>query len=478
MNILIAVIFSIIIGIIIGYLISKTKFKGLKKTQVDIEKQAFTDPLTGGKNRHLFMFDLDKLINKEKKFAVCFMDLDGFKQINDTMGHDAGDELLIGLSTTFLEKLPQNVTSYRIGGDEFALIIENIKTTEDITNILDNLRIELNKPFIIENTSISLEYSLGIAIFPEDASTKKDLVTYADDAMYYIKEHGKNDYYFHNKVLKAKLDNKTKMEKELKRAFEKNEFMINFQPRINIIDTNKVQLEALLCWKHPVLGEISSEYFIRQAEEMSLIIKLDENVLRLACQKLREIKSKKLNEDVSILVNLSNSHVKRKNFVKNLCDILAEYNIKDGEIYIEFTDDIDISKINEYKFLFDNLKKSGANIIINNFQIKYVDITLLKTLPIDGVKLIAQYVSKDSQIGNEVLKDIVKLSKDLDFKVSAVAIDEEEQLTCAIKNGADYVQGNLICKTIKASEIDAFFNEYTLKKIEFSKSFKKLLKIK
>lgn len=476
MDILVAGIISIIIGIIIGYTVSKLKFKNIKKKQTSIEKQAFTDPLTGGKNRHLFMFDLDKLINKNKKFAVCFMDLDGFKQINDTMGHDAGDELLIGLSNTFLEKLPQNVTSYRIGGDEFALIIENIKTTEDITNILDSLRLELNKPFVIENTNISLEYSLGVAIFPEDAKTKKDLVTYADDAMYYIKEHGKNDYYFHNKALKAKLENRTKMEKELKSAFEKDEFMINFQPRINVRDTNKIQLEALLCWKHPVLGEIPSEYFIKQAEEMSLIIKLDENVLRLACKKLRDIKDKGLKRDISVSVNLSNSHMKRKNFVKNLCDILQEYNIKDGEIYIEFTDDIDISKISEYKYLFDNLKKAGANIIINNFQIKHEQITLLKTLPIDGIKLTAKYVAKESQIGNEVLQDIIILSKDLDFKVNIVAIEEEKELIYAIKNKVDFVQGNLISKVIKSDDVESFLNEYIAERIDFDNKFKKLIK--
>lgn len=476
MDTLIIAVISIVVGIIVGYFISRFIFKKIKKSQINIEKQAFTDPLTGGKNRHLFMLDLDKLIDNRKKFAVCFMDLDGFKQINDTMGHDAGDELLIGLSNTFLEKLPKNVTSYRIGGDEFALIIENIKTTEDITNILDDLRLELNQPFVIENTNISLEYSLGIAIFPEDANTKKDLVTYADDAMYYIKEHGKNDYYFHNKVLKAKLENRTKMEQELKKAFEKNEFMINFQPRINVNDTNNIQLEALLCWKHPILGEIPSEYFIKQAEEMSLIIKLDENVLRLACQKLREIKDSGMKKNISILLNLSNAHMKRKNFVKNLCDILKEYNIEDGEIYIEFTDDIDISKITEYKFLFESLKNAGANIIINNFQIKYDSITLIKTLPIYGVKVVAKYISQENQIKCNVLSDIILLSKDLGFKVGIVSIEEEQQLIYAIKNKVDFVQGNLICKTIKSSEVKGFLDEYIAKKSKLDDTLKKLSK--
>ena len=149
-----------------------------------VKLQAFTDQLTGRGNRYKFFSVIDTLIKKDKKFAVCFMDLDGFKQINDSMGHDAGDELLVALANTFDKELPSNASAYRLGGDEFAIIIEKVKTTGDITKVLDALREKLNKPFIIENTSISIEYSLGIAIYPDDAGNRQDLVMFADDSMY------------------------------------------------------------------------------------------------------------------------------------------------------------------------------------------------------------------------------------------------------------------------------------------------------
>lgn len=466
MNILIALLLFVL-GLIIGGIVVNNVINQGKSNKKSIEKQAYTDPLTGGKNRHLFMLDLDKLIKKGKKFAICFLDLDGFKQINDTMGHDAGDELLIKLSDTFLQKLPKNACSYRLGGDEFSIVITDIKTTEDITNILDHLREELNVPFVIDNANISLEYSLGVSVFPEDSTSKKDLITYADDAMYYIKEHGKNDYYFHNKVLKAKLENRTKMERELKIAFENKQFGINFQPRISLKEKNKMSLEALLYWNHPVLGEIPSEYFIKQAEEMSLMIKLDEYVLKMACEKLNEIKEAKLIDGLSIAVNISNSHMKRKNFVKNLCDILEKYNISNGEIEIELTDDIDIKNITEYKYMFESLKNSGANIIINNLQVKHEAITLIKTLPIDKIKLVSKYVSKDSQIGKEILKDIIVLAKDLEYKVIVICVDEDRELEYAIRNGVDFVQGNLICKVIKRKDVYEFLNNYKTERKAF-----------
>ena len=178
---------EVTILVVIGMLSYKLFELDKNKENKIVKKQALTDQLTGRGNRYMFQQVLDKLISKKKKFAVCFMDLDGFKQINDTMGHDAGDELLIALSNTFESKLPKNATAYRLGGDEFSIVIEGIKTVADITELLDNLKKELNVPLNIDGTSISLQYSLGVSIFPEDADNRTDLLKYADDAMYYIK---------------------------------------------------------------------------------------------------------------------------------------------------------------------------------------------------------------------------------------------------------------------------------------------------
>lgn len=414
-------------------------YKKIRKREIE-KKQAYTDQLTGRGNRYLFLSVLDKLIKKGNKFAVCFMDLDGFKQINDTMGHDAGDELLVYLARTFDEKLPSNAVAYRLGGDEFSIVIQNIKTTRDITKVLDYMKKQLEEPIMIQGTSISLQYSLGISVFPEDATTKSELIMYADDAMYYIKENGKNGYYFHNKSLKAKLDNKNKMEKDLKEAYDKNEFSISLQPRINLNDMDNICFEALLYWNHPVLGRLDSDYFIKQADEMGIIVKLDRFVLDNMCKKLTELKNNGYT-NIQMAVNISTRHFMKDDFTNELCKILEKNNVKKGEIILELTNNIDLKKINMYRSMFEKLKKSGAKISINNFNIKYEDMILYNNLNIDEIKLYAKYMSKESNLNDNCLENVIKLSKDLESEITICCIETKEQLEKAIKCGADKVQG-------------------------------------
>ena len=445
-----------------------------------VKLQAFTDQLTGRGNRYKFFSVIDTLIKKDKKFAVCFMDLDGFKQINDSMGHDAGDELLVALANTFDKELPSNASAYRLGGDEFAIIIEKVKTTGDITKVLDALREKLNKPFIIENTSISIEYSLGIAIYPDDADNRQDLVMFADDAMYYIKEHGKNDYYFHNKVLKAKLDNKNKMQKDLKIAYENNQFGIDLQPRIDTNDTSKIYFEALLYWNHPILGKITSSYFIHQADEMALTIKLDQYVLEMVCKKLTYFKEKGY-KNIKIAVNISSRHASKKDFVDKLCNILNENSIDPGEIQIEITDTLELSKIESYKLMFEKLKACGADIIVNNMEIKYEAIKLFFDLPINEIKLSASYVYDENRLNPEILENIIRLCKNMNYKIVISSIESEKELNYCIKKRADRTQRNILFKRMSDELTEEFINEYSkyINKLDniilSAKNMKKLL---
>lgn len=426
----------VILGFVLYQLIN---YRKIRKREIE-KKQAYTDQLTGRGNRYLFLSVLDKLIKKGNKFAVCFMDLDGFKQINDTMGHDAGDELLVYLARTFDEKLPSNAVAYRLGGDEFSIVIQNIKTTRDITKVLDYMKKQLEEPIMIQGTSISLQYSLGISVFPEDATTKGELIMYADDAMYYIKENGKNGYYFHNKSLKAKLDNKNKMEKDLKEAYDKNEFSISLQPRINLNDMDNICFEALLYWNHPVLGKLNSDYFIKQADEMGIIVKLDRFVLENMCKKLTELKNNGYT-NIQMAVNISTRHFMKDDFTNELCKILEKNNVSKGEIILELTNNIDLKKINMYRSMFEKLKKSGAKISINNFNIKYEDMILYNNLNIDEIKLYAKYMSKESDLNDNCFENVIKLSKDLESEITICCIETKEQLEKAIKFGADKVQG-------------------------------------
>ena len=454
-NKLIEVAIYIISGMVIYRLLDFRKHKENKK----VKEQAYTDQLTGRGNRYKFNSVIDKLIIKDKKFAICFMDLDGFKQINDTMGHDAGDKLLIALANTFDENLPKNATAYRLGGDEFAIVIEKVKTTDDVTKLLDDLREKFKTPINIDGTNITLEYSLGIAMYPEDAVNRKDLVMYADDAMYYIKSHGKNDYYFHNKALRAKLENDNRMQKDLKEAYEKGQFGIDLQPRININNTKQICFEALLYWNHPVLGKLPSSYFIKQADEMALTIKLDEYFLDLVCRELNYYKELGYN-DIQMAMNISNRHASKKDFVDKLCKILNENMIEPGNIKIELTDNLEIEKIEDYKLLFEKLKECGADIIINNFEIKYESLQLFNDLPIDEIKISSKYISKEDNFDYEILKNIIAVSKNLEYKVVINCIEDEQQLNYAIRNGADNIQGEFLFKKMDTNLANEFVKEY------------------
>lgn len=450
---------EIILFVIFGFVLYQLiNFKKIRKSDLE-KKQAYTDQLTGRGNRYLFLSVLDKLIKKGNKFAVCFMDLDGFKQINDTMGHDAGDELLVYLARTFDEKLPKNAAAYRLGGDEFAIVIQNIKTTRDITKVLDYMKKQLEEPILIHGTNISLQYSLGISVFPEDADNKNDLIMYADDAMYYIKENGKNGYYFHNKTLKAKLDNKNKMEKDLKEAYEKNEFSISLQPRINLNDPECICFEALLYWNHPVLGRLDSDYFIKQADEMGIIVKLDRYVLDTMCKNLNILKQSG-HKNIQMAVNISNRHLMKEDFVNELCKILKENNIEKNEICLEITNDINLRKIKTYKDMFEKLKEHGVIISINNFNIKYDDMLLYKDLNVDEIKLYAKYISKESNLNANCLMDVIRLSKDLDFNVTVCCIETKEQLELSLKYGADKLQGFLLFNKIYNEYINDVIKKY------------------
>ena len=478
-NNLILHVIEILLFMILGFILYQViNYKSIRDNKLQ-KKQAYTDQLTGRGNRYLFLAVLDKLIKKGKKFAVCFMDLDGFKQINDTMGHDAGDELLVYLARTFDEKLPQNAVAYRLGGDEFAIVIQNVKTTHDVTKILDYMKKQFEVPILIHDTSISLQYSLGVAIYPEDADNKTDLIMYADDAMYYIKENGKNGYYFHNKTLKAKLENKTKMERDLKEAYEKEEFAISLQPRINMDDMDNVCFETLLYWNHPVLGKLESSYFIKQADEMGIIVKLDRFVLETICKKLTALKQVGYS-NIQMCVNISNRHFMKEDFVNELCKILRDNNVNKNEICFEITNDIPLSKIKMYKDMFEKLKDAGVLISINNFNIKYEDMILYKELNVDEIKLSAKYILKESDLDKNSLRDIVELSKGLGAKVVICCIETKEQLDIAIKYGANKIQGNLLFNKMYDEYIKDTIKKYdrlkdTVKSmIETSKNVKKI----
>lgn len=431
----------------------------LRESKV-ISEAAYTDALTGKGNRYKFNKVMENLVtNEANRFAVCFMDLDGFKHINDNMGHDAGDELLIKLSEVLKVAMPPNGEVFRLGGDEFAIIINNIKDREEVETVVKSVNAAVKKPLNIRGSKITLEYSLGIAIYPEDSKNKDELVSFADSAMYHIKETGKNGYYFHNASLKSRLENKAKMENDLKKAFENDEFGIDFQPRVNVKDNNEMWFEALLYWNHGALGKLRAQYFLDYIESIGLVINIDELVLDKSIDILNELKAKGY-INVKIALNMSLRHFMRSDFVDKFCSILEKRTFDKGSLMLEITDNIEESKIEDYKLKMDRIKEYGVKISVNNLEIKYEILNLFNKLPIDEMKVSAEYVDKSSAFNKSVLKDIVELGKDLYYDVTVVKIEDDKQLQKALSCSVDKVQGNYLYKALSVEELIEFLDKY------------------
>ena len=425
-----------------------------------VSKAAYKDALTGKGNRHKFNIEIQKLVeNTNNKFALCVLDLDGFKHINDNMGHDAGDELLTKLSDAMQSAMPDNGEIYRLGGDEFAIIYKDIDDKLEAEENVKKLNMAVKEPMIVRDTKINLEYSLGIAVFPEDSKDYVELLNFADAAMYHVKETGKNGYYFHNESLKAKVENKSKMENDLKKAYENKEFDIDFQPRINVKNENDIWLEALLYWNHSTLGKLRAQYFLNFIESIGLIISVDEIVLEKTIDKLIELKAKGYSK-VKIAMNMSLRHFMRTDFIDRICNILKKKNFDRGSLMLEITDLIDESKIEDYKLKMDKLKEYGVKISVNNLDVKYEIMNLFKKLPVDEVKISAEYVEKSSQFNSAVLSDIVELGKDLYYEVTVVKVENDRELEKALKCKVDKIQGNYIYKPLDETELYDFLDKY------------------
>lgn len=452
-----------ILMFIVIYLLGMLTYGYSVKSKMQQSKNAmqavFIDALTGMGNRYKFNRVIAQMTtNTEKKFALCFLDLDDFKHINDNMGHDAGDELLIELGKRLSESLEDHGEVFRLGGDEYALIITGIDSRLEVETIIKRVQRNVVKPVDIRGNKINLEYSLGIAMFPEDSTDSVQLINYADTAMYHIKESGKSDYYFHNEAIKAQSEDKRRMEAELKLAFEKNEFDIDYQPRVNLKDPSSIWLETFLYWNHSSFGKLRAEYFLKIAETMGLIIPIDEFVIAKAIQKINDLKKKGFK--VNMAMNISLRHFQRRDFTDRLCEILANNTFEPGSIMFQITDTIDVNKIQEYKVMFERVRELGVKISVSNFEVKYEVMDMFKRLAIDEVKVSSDYILSNSIFKPVVFEDIITLTKNLGYQIVIVKVEDEKTLKKVLKFDVDMIQGNYLFDILTGDELLNFLNTY------------------
>lgn len=443
-----------------GSLTDNTK---LKKHQQTIHDLAYYDSLTGLPNRVLFEDRLNNAISLAKrtdtKLAVIYFDLDDFKKINDTMGHFFGNELLKKVSDHLKIYIRDCDTLARLGGDEFAILLQNVICIEDILNFGDRLKEAFNNFFLINNTTVYIKSSFGLAIYPEDGQTLDELLKNADTAMYKAKELGKNNFQAYNIHMKYALMKKIGIEKNLRTAISNNEFVLHFQPQINIKTGLLRGFEALIRWVDPEGRLIPPLEFIPIAEETGLIVPIGEWVLRQACT-LNKLWQKKTDSELIVSVNISTIQLKQQDFVQLVKNVLLETDYKPELLELELTESVLIDSFKNVIPKLDELKAMGIRLSMDDFGTGYSSLNYLRMLPIHTLKIDKSFIHdiKNNSFGQGMADSIISLVHKLNLEIVAEGVETHEQLDYLNKSECDIVQGYLISKPLSETEIINYLN--------------------
>ena len=420
--------------------------KRLKKDEEDLDKAAYTDQLTGCLNRRGLLRELAMKSEMGKEFYLIFIDLDNFKQINDTLGHEAGDELLCDVITTWSKiqsKYP--FTICRLGGDEFAIIYETKDkeiTREFITKVLRSIT-TLQSKF-----ANYVSASAGLALYDEDTSDLQQLLSYADTAMYKAKLSGKNDYYFFDQDMYQEIMKRYLTEKDLKNAIKNDSFEMLYQPQYEINSHKLVGFESLIRLKNKKGEYINTQQFINVAEKSGLIYDIDMWVMHNVMKQTRDFVL--LHPEVEVSINISGKHITNKGFIEDVIDSLSETNFPPKNLKIEITESSYIRHIDEAAQVVQRLKTLGIKTALDDFGTGYSSLNYLSKMAVDMLKIDKSFVDEIlTKEGDKSFVDIIiKLGHLMNCKVIAEGVEDQDQLSTLAFLGCDCVQGYIWGKPI------------------------------
>jgi diguanylate cyclase (GGDEF)-like protein len=442
-----------------------------KNSEEKLKYQAFHDTLTGIPNRDFFYWKLTKLLKKRKinkeKLAVLFIDIDRFKNINETLNHTTGDKLLESFAQRLTSCLPSYCFLSRWGGDEFTLIVpleENLLTAKNIAEIIIN---SLKNPFLIGKYTIYVTCSIGIATYPDDGLEEKQLIKNADIALFRAKQMGKNNYQFYTTQLSQEQMLLFELENGLYNALENHELFLNFQPQFNLKTNIMSGVEVLLRWQHPTLGAISPSKFIPLAEETGLIISIGEWVLEKAC-----IEGKKWQDlgylPLLIAVNVSGKQFQQENFIEQVKNILNKTKFDPNYLEIEITETILMQDVEKTDLVIRELSALGVKFSLDDFGTGYSSLSYLKKFPFDTIKIDQSFV-RDLEVNKQdqaLVSAVITLAKGYNMKVIAEGVETENQKLLLKNLNCDMIQGWLVSKPLKQGDFSTFLTKYT-KEIQF-----------
>jgi len=425
-----------------------------KIAEETINFQAYHDLLTKLPNRALLRDRLSLAINQAKredeKLAVMFLDLDRFKNINDSLGHLIGDELLQQVSIRLKECIRAADTLARFGGDEFTLMIPKLHNGhEDASKLADKITNTLKQPFNIDGHELYVSASIGIALYPQDGTSMDTLIKHADVAMYHVKGQGKNGYQFYSNEMNVPYIEKLSLDTGIHKALDNNEFNLVFQPQVNLRTGEIVGVEALLRWNHPEHGAISPSEFIPFAEESGLIIDIGYWVLNSACSELSQWRDAGLPE-IRMSINISARQLMEDSIVKNIISIMKDYNVPGHCLELEITEHAIMSDMDSVIRKLKELSSHDITIAIDDFGTGYSSLSYLHKLPIQTLKIDRTFL-KESRINkgdNTIINTIVAMAKGLNLNVIAEGVESQSQLEYLREIDCSEAQGFLFGKPL------------------------------
>jgi diguanylate cyclase (GGDEF)-like protein len=446
----------------------KLQINERKQAEQQLKHLALHDPLTGLPNRLLFQDRLKQAIafskRQQHKFAVFFMDLDNFKIINDTMGHDAGDELLIQVALILTGAGRDTDTVARLGGDEFAFIINKIDTLEDAITVAQRINKLLKKPIKVNGNAINMGSSIGITIYPDDAENSEELLCNADIAMYQAKDDGRNTIRFFTCEMNAKLQRNKEILNDLAESLTQGEFELYYQPLFAIDDNSLVGAEALIRWHHPEKGMIPPDQFITVAEQSGLINELGDWVLAQACREINTFADVGI-QGIRVAINISPVQFRRKDFLQHMLLILDQYNISTNCIELEITEGAVMYNVDQAIETMQALHDAGFQLAMDDFGTGYSSLSYLKRFPIQKVKIDRSFISdlENDEDSKSIARAIIQMSHSLGLDVLAEGVETQAQLQYLHDEKCDYVQGYYTGRPMPASEFIKKFSVSELK---------------
>lgn len=426
-----------------------------KIAEQKIENLAFYDELTQLPNRRLLYDRLDVALatahRNHEKLALFFIDLDYFKEINDNFGHRVGDKLLQNLAKRLQDSCKEGDTVARLAGDEFTLLLTEMREIDHICKVCDRIIEKLRQPYHIEGHTLHITTSIGIAIYPDDGTSEEELLKNADIAMYRAKDIGRNSFQLFTPAMNAHSLERSMMQSHLRTALENDEFVLNYQAHKNCVIGKVSGVEALLRWFNPLIGHVSPGQFIPMAEELGLIASVDHWVLKHACQQRKQW----LDDDIDcgrIAVNISPLHFHQGDLVDSVKTVLAQTQLPANLLEIEITEGCFIKQMEHATSILKELKYMGVSIALDDFGTGFSSLSYLTNLPIDKIKIDASFVAKlpHNYRESQITTAILNLAQSLELDIVAEGVETDAQRIFLLDRGCQVIQGYLFSKPVSA----------------------------